>query len=82
MRTAASRPRIADIAHVLLQLTDQKIAMEMVLSNLGVTARTDLIQVKSLFDEVDKDGSGDIDTDELTCTPLSHETTRCVLWAP
>jgi Ca2+-binding EF-hand superfamily protein len=49
-----------------LQLTDQKIAMETLLGELGVKAKTNLVQVKCLFDTIDKDGSGTIDGDELT----------------
>lgn len=51
----------------MLQLTDQKIAMEMTLGELGVSAKTNLLKVQSLFDAIDKDKSGDIDGDELTC---------------
>jgi Ca2+-binding EF-hand superfamily protein len=52
--------------YCLLQLTDQKIAMEMMLGELGVSAKTNLVKVQCLFDTIDKDGSGDIDGDELT----------------
>lgn len=52
-----------------LQLTDQKMAMESLLVDLGVTAKTNFIKIKGLFDEMDTDGSGDISTDELTRVP-------------
>lgn len=49
-----------------VQLTDQKLAMEMLLVDLGVTAKSNFIKVKGLFDEMDTDGSGEINADELT----------------
>eukprot|EP00892_Ulva_mutabilis_P004449 jgi/Ulvmu1/2376/UM130_0009.1 len=49
-------------------LTDQKRAMEMLLVDLGVTAKSNFIKVKGLFDAMDTDGSGDISSDELTLT--------------
>lgn len=53
-----------------VQLTDQKRAMEMLLVDLGVTAKTNFIKLKGLFDDMDTDGSGDISGDELTRAPL------------
>ena len=38
----------------------------MMLGELGVSAKTNLVKVQCLFDQIDKDGSGDIDGDELT----------------
>lgn len=52
-----------------VQLTDQKRAMEMLLLDLGVTAKTNFIKLKGLFDDMDTDGSGDISGDELTRAP-------------
>lgn len=40
--------------------------MEMMLGELGVTAKTNLVKVQGLFNAIDNDGSGDIDGDELT----------------
>jgi hypothetical protein len=53
---------------VRAQLTDQKVAMEMLLAKLGVSAKTNFIQIKGMFDAMDKDGSGDVDGDELAGT--------------
>ena len=53
-----------------LQVTDQKLAMEMLLSSLGITAKTNFIHIKGVFDRMDQDGSGDVDGDELACAPL------------
>ena len=55
---------------VWLQVTDQKLAMEMLLSSLGITAKTNFIHIKGVFDRMDQDGSGDVDGDELACAPL------------
>lgn len=49
-----------------VQLTDQKVAMETLLTDLGVTAKTNFVRIKGIFDEMDTDGSGDVSGDELT----------------
>lgn len=36
------------------------------LGELGVSAKTNLVKVKGLFDAIDKDDSGELDSDELT----------------
>ena len=46
------------------------------LGELGVSAKTNLVKVKCLFDQIDKDGSGDIDGDELTCAHPSCDLSR------
>jgi hypothetical protein len=51
-----------------VQLTEQKMGMAMVLADLGVKAKTNFLSVKAMFDEVDRDGSGFVDGDELTGT--------------
>jgi Ca2+-binding EF-hand superfamily protein len=50
----------------VVQLTDQKLAMEMLLSTLGITAKTNFIHIKGMFDRIDKDKSGEVDGEELT----------------
>lgn len=52
-----------------VQLTDQKIAMETLLTDLGVTAKTNFVKIKGIFDEMDTDSSGDVSGDELTRAP-------------
>lgn len=52
------------------QVTDQKVAMEVLLARLGVTAKTNFLHVKGLFDSMDADGSGAVDGEELTRAPL------------
>lgn len=61
---------------VPLQLTDQKIAMEVLLGNLGVTAKTNFLHIKGLFDSMDTDSSGYVDGNELA--GMSHQLSiRC-----
>jgi hypothetical protein len=40
--------------------------MEVLLCNLGVTAKTNFLHIKGLFDAMDTDSSGHIDGNELT----------------
>ena len=57
--------RTVQSCFLCVQLTDQKLAMEMLLSTLGITAKTNFIHVKGMFDKMDRDGSGAVDGDEL-----------------
>lgn len=41
--------------------------MEMLLSDLGISAKTNFLHIKGLFDQIDKDHSGQVDGDELAC---------------
>ena len=72
----ASRSRA--LSHALggcAQVTDQKVAMEVMLARLGVTAKTNFVHIKGLFDRMDADHSGSVDGDELTrarSTPRPH----------
>ena len=45
--------------------------MEMLLGDLGITAKTNFLHIKGLFDKIDADGSGEVDGQELTGAALA-----------
>jgi hypothetical protein len=61
--TQASKP---------VQVTDQKIAMEILLADLGISAKSNFLHIKRLFDGIDKDHSGQVDGDELASALQPH----------